>query len=176
MARKPDSDNPSQSPKGNSEPDFLEISSEDPVPLFCPVTHGLTWQRGESSEGERRRGTRFQRADIRMLFKPKGFFSRRTPLQSALLLDISAFGAAITTSRELRKKQKLKMYLQFQDGQVFTVSGRVKREILENQYQGYGIEFNSTELKFKDHLLRTALQKKFNRKRDRGKVKTRKRP
>ncbi len=147
----------------SSEVESVEIASDNPIPMFCPVTHGLVWQRRNYEGVERRRATRFQRADIRVLFRPKGLFTRKTPPQPGLVLDISPVGAAIATTIELRKKQKLKLYFQFQDGQVFSIMGRVKREIAENEYQGYGIEFSADKIKFKDHLLRTALEKKFHK-------------
>ncbi|HHJ40372.1 MAG: hypothetical protein AXA67_06045 [Methylothermaceae bacteria B42] len=147
----------------SSEVESVEIASDNPIPMFCPVTHGLVWQRRNYKGAERRRATRFQRVDIRVLFRPKGLFTRKTPPQPGLVLDISPVGAAIATTIELRKKQKLKLYFQFQDGQVFSIMGRVKREIAENEYQGYGIEFSADKIKFKDHLLRTALEKKFHK-------------
>ncbi len=160
--RNKDTDNPEGGPPV-SEVESVEIASDNPIPMFCPVTHGLVWQRRNYEGAERRRATRFQRADIRLFFRPNGLFTRKSPPQPGLILDISPVGAAIATSIELRKKQKLKLYFQFQDGQVFSLMGRVKREIAENEYQGYGIEFSAEKIKFKDHLLRTALEKKFHK-------------
>lgn len=104
----------------------------------------------------KRIAVRYRRKDIKAVVKIQSiFFPRLVPV---LLLDISSKGAAILSSKRLRKNRKVCLYLLFKDGRRFAIDSCIVHSDATNRY---GIKFDASNAALADHLLHTQTDLQF---------------
>lgn len=104
----------------------------------------------------KRIAVRYRRSDIKAVVKIRSiFFPRLVPV---VLIDISSKGAAIKSSKKLRKNHKICLYLLFNDGGRFAIDGNIAHAERNNRY---GIKFDSYNTALAEHLLHTQTDLEF---------------
>lgn len=101
-------------------------------------------------ESNRRAAVRYVRQDITAILIKKSLFRAQEILVQ--LVDISSKGATIACSDKLKRKNKVKLSLTFQDGKRFTLPATVVHAEDAPQKR-YGLKFERCNDKLGDYLL-----------------------
>ena len=127
-----------------------------------------------------RRQNRENRHDITVFYE-EFIKSKQYPFLVELL-NISSKGIAFKCTKSLKRKSLLNLSLNFLDGKTFSLKGRIAHKNKEKKGNGinkksivsglfevepnfflYGIEFEHVDSNFVVHLLKSKIQKHYNR-------------
>jgi PilZ domain len=104
-------------------------------------------------QSNQRKTIRYVRGEILASIKKNTFFSLNKPIQIELH-NISTKGALITADKKLNVKNKLTLYLTFEDDKTFQIEAKVVR-IADPKAKKYGLQFNRYNNELGEHLLKT---------------------
>ena len=104
----------------------------------------------DSLSPNKRVAVRYKRSDIKAVVQVRSLFFPR--LVKSELQNISSKGAAIISSKKLRKKTKVVLFLLFADGKRFDIHATV---VHAANNQIYGLKFDRYQKQLADHILLT---------------------
>ena len=116
----------------------------------------------EASLTQRRIHSRYVREDISVWLNLKRsiFRSHAEPVE---LINISHHGIAISCAIKIGERNRLSLFMKFEEGKEYTLKGRVVHRSVHNGKHIIGIKFDKANRSFEEYLLKSGLKIKLRR-------------